>query len=189
MKNTKNLLWALPLFSVLLFTACEKEDPIILNEEELITTLIYTLTPEGGGTPIEFRFEDLDGDGGNAPVITNGTLTANTTYNGVVSLLNATESPAISISVEVAAEAEEHQFFYEFSTMSFSGGFDYADADENGNPVGLQTTFASGTPLTSTLTITLRHEPNKSASGVSDGDITNAGGETDIQVTFDVTVQ
>ncbi|HBK71516.1 MAG TPA: type 1 periplasmic binding fold superfamily protein, partial [Flavobacteriaceae bacterium] len=35
----------------------------------------------------------------------------------------------------------------------------------------------------------LRHEPNKSASGVSDGDITNAGGETDIEVIFNITVQ
>jgi len=34
------------------------------------------------------------------------------------------------------------------------------------------------------LRITLRHEPNKTAAGVQNGDITNAGGETDIEVTF-----
>ena len=38
-------------------------------------------------------------------------------------------------------------------------------------------------------TITLRHEPAKTATGVSGGDITNAGGETDIEVVFDVTVE
>ena len=37
--------------------------------------------------------------------------------------------------------------------------------------------------------MTLRHEPAKDASGVAAGDITNAGGETDIEVTFDVTVE
>ena len=35
-----------------------------------------------------------------------------------------------------------------------------------------------------TMTVILRHEPNKAGAGVSDGDITNAGGETDIEVTF-----
>lgn len=189
MKNKMKYFLALPLLAVVSLTSCEKDDPEIPNEEELITTLIYTLTPEGGGNAVEFRFTDLDGDGGNAPVIINGTLVSNTTYSGVITLLNETENPAEVISEEVQEEAEDHQFFYEFGSSSFSGGFDYADADGNGNPVGLLTTFATGTPLTTTLTITLRHEPDKSATGVSDGDITNAGGETDIEVTFDVTVQ
>jgi len=48
------------------------------------------------------------------------------------------------------------------------------------------TTDAAGS---GTITVILRHEPDKGASGVNDGDITNAGGETDIEVTFDVTVQ
>jgi len=39
------------------------------------------------------------------------------------------------------------------------------------------------------VTITLRHEPAKDATGVSDGDITNAGGETDISVNFPVEIQ
>ena len=38
------------------------------------------------------------------------------------------------------------------------------------------------------FTITLRHEPNKSGMNVNTGDITNAGGETDVQVIFDITV-
>jgi hypothetical protein len=187
MKNTKKLLWALPLFSVLLFTACEKEDPVIPNEEELITTLIYTLTPAGGSNSVVFSFQDLDGDGGDAPVIVNGTLAANTTYAGALSLLNETETPAESISEEVEEEADEHQFF--FSASGVNATVSYADADGNGNPIGLASTVVAGAVSSGTLIITLRHEPAKSASGVSDGDITNAGGETDIEVTFDLTVQ
>ena len=189
MKNAKNILWALPLFSVLLFTSCEKDDPDIPNEEELITTLIYTLTPEGGGSPVEFRFKDLDGEGGNPPVYSLDTLMSNTNYSGVIILANDIVNPSMIISEEVLEEAEDHQFFYQFSNQSFSGGFDYADADANGNPIGLLTSFATGTPLTTDLTITLRHQPNKSAVGVSSGDITNAGGETDIEVTFSVVIQ
>jgi len=189
MKNTLKFLWALPLFAVISLTSCDKDDPEIPNEEELITTLVYTLTPEGGGTPVEFRFTDLDGDGGDAPVITNGTLASNTTYSGVITLLNEAETPIEDITAEVEEEDEDHQLFFTFSNQSFSGGFDYSDADGNGNPIGLLTTFATGTPLTSDLTITLRHEPNKGATGVAAGDITNAGGETDIEVTFEVTIQ
>jgi len=37
--------------------------------------------------------------------------------------------------------------------------------------------------------VTLRHQPDKGAIGVSDGDITNAGGETDIEVLFDVIIE
>ena len=187
MKNAKNILWALPLFSVLLFTSCEKDDPDIPNEEELITTLIYTLTPEGGGTAIEFRFTDLDGDGGDAPVIVNGTLAANTTYNGVVTLLNEAESPVEDITEEVEEEDEEHQLF--FTVTDANATVAYADADADGNPVGLATTLTTTGASTGTLVVTLRHEPNKGAAGVSSGDITNAGGETDIEVTFSVVIQ
>ncbi|MCF8461761.1 MAG: type 1 periplasmic binding fold superfamily protein [Flavobacteriales bacterium] len=190
MKNAKNILWALPLFSILFFTSCEKEDPFVPNEEELITTLIYTLTPVGGGTAVEFRFQDLDGDGGTAPVITSGTLAANTSYTGILTLLNEAVSPAESISDEIAAEAEDHQFFFSTTHFTFiDGSIAYEDEDANGFPIGLLTTFAVGSVTHISLTIVLRHEPNKAALGVSIGGIDNAGGETDIEVEFDIPVQ
>jgi hypothetical protein len=39
------------------------------------------------------------------------------------------------------------------------------------------------------VVVTLRHEPDKGAAGVSGGDITNAGGDTDIEVTFPVVIE
>ena len=179
---------ALIAVSIFLIGSCKKDDPEIPNEEELITTLIYTLTPESGGTPIEFSFRDLDGDGGNAPIITEGTLDANTTYNGSLVLLNETESPAGDITEEIEEEDEDHQFFFNVSS-SLELDISYDDQDGNGNPIGLATIAVSGNASQGQLTIVLRHEPNKTAAGVSDGDITNAGGETDIEVTFDVIIQ
>ena len=61
--------------------------------------------------------------------------------------------------------------------------------DTQGNPIGLQIILSTGVASSGSLTVTLRHEPNKSAEGVSDGDITNAGGETDITTTFNVSIQ
>ena len=39
------------------------------------------------------------------------------------------------------------------------------------------------------ITVSLVHEPNKSASGVEDGDISNTGGETELVVSFPITVE
>lgn len=197
-KNTTmkkiNLLLALGVFSMLFITSCEKdepEDPIIPNEEEVITTLNFTLTPDGGGTPVVLSFQDLDGDGGNAPTISEGTLDNNTIYNGSLELLNELEDPAEDITLEVAEEELEHQFFYEtlFPTELSDVNIAYNDLDEEGNPIGLSTVLTTGEMGSGTITVTLRHEPNKDAEGVSSGDIANAGGETDIEVTFNVEIQ
>ncbi len=187
----KQLKLTLILSGLLLFiSSCEKDepkDPVIPNEEEVITTLTYTLTPSAGGTPIVFSFQDLDGDFGNQPTVSEDTLSSQTTYTGSIQLLNELESPAEDITLEVSAEANEHQFFFQSSTSDLS--VSYNDADGNSNPVGIITTLTTTTTGASTLTITLKHKPNKGALGVKDGDITNAGGETDIEVTFNVVVQ
>lgn len=184
MKNNFYLL--LLAMVVILSSSCEKEDPEIPNEEELITTVFYTLTPAGGGDDIVFSFKDLDGDGGEAPVIVGGNLSANSSYEGSISLLNETEDPAEDITEEIEEEREEHQFFYETSVEGLT--ILYSDEDEDGRPVGLTTDVNTNTAGTGTLTITLRHEPDKDAANVSMGDISNAGGETDIEITFPVVI-
>ena len=188
-----NLLLALGVFSMLFITSCEKDepdDPIIPNEQEVITTLNYTLTPESG-TPIILSFRDLDGDGDNEPIISDGTLASGMSYIGSMELLNELEDPAEDITLEVAEEELEHQFFYEtsFPTELSDVNIAYNDLDEEGNPIGLSTVLTTGEMGSGTITVTLRHEPNKDAAGVSSGDIANAGGETDIEVTFNVEIQ
>ncbi len=190
MKLLKNSLIAFT--TVLTLISCSDDDntPSVINEEEVITTLTATLTPVGGGETITLQSRDLDGDSGpNPPVMTiSGNLTASTVYNGSIELLNETEMPAESISEEVKEEDEDHQFF--FSSTSNLVTFSYSDEDMDGNPLGLEFTLTTSQAGTDVVTFTLRHEPNKDADGVSDGDITNAGGETDISISFNnVTVQ
>lgn len=173
--------YILPLFLLVFLIACEK-DPKVPNEEELITTLIYTLTPQAGGDPVIFSFRDPDGDGGQEPVVVLGRLNANTIYEGSVRLLNESVSPVDDITLEVEEEAIEHQFFYTFSDVNAS--YIYTDTDTNNYPIGIETRVTTGNPGEGLMTIVLRHLPDKAASGVSAGDITNAGGETDIEVSF-----
>jgi len=158
------------------------------TEEELITTVRASFTQVGGGHNAEFSWVDIDGDGGNAPVITGDTLLVGTSYNTTLLLLNESVSPADTVSNEVADEAAEHQFFFSTTGGSLTWA-SYGDTDPNGLPVGLLSTWVAMGAGSGGITVILRHEPNKSAAGVSGGDITNAGGETDIEVVIPYVVQ
>ncbi|MDP5027900.1 MAG: type 1 periplasmic binding fold superfamily protein [Flavobacterium sp.] len=185
MKNLK--LIALLVIPVIFSTSCSNDDAPV-NEEEVITTVRVTLV--GGGQTIVLESRDLDGDGPNAPVLTpvgGGILVAGTTYTGSTEFLNELEDPAEDITVEVEEEGADHQVFYQLP--SSIGTVTYTDTDANGRPIGLNFTLVAGTSgSTGTLMVTLKHLPNKTASGVADGDITNAGGNTDAAVTFSVAV-
>ncbi|MEZ4797790.1 MAG: type 1 periplasmic binding fold superfamily protein [Flavobacteriaceae bacterium] len=187
----KTIFKFLPFLLLTAFIAsCSDDDsPAPVNEEEVITTLRITFTPQGGGTQVVFQSQDLDGDGPNAPVVSIvGDLQTGTTYNGAVEVLNELETPAEDITEEVMEEDDEHQFFYTI-TGGAGPAITYNDSDGDGNPVGLSIILTTGANSTiNVLTVTLRHEPDKDASGVSDGDITNAGGETDVEATFNFTV-
>jgi hypothetical protein len=189
MNKTISIL-ALSIFILTVFSSCDK-DPEVPNEEELITSVSYTLTPVSTGEKVILTFKDIDGDGGNAPVINStSNLKTGTTYTGVLNILNESENPAENITSEIEEEDEDHQLFF-----AVSGGAEskmiisYDDKDANNQPVGLKTKVSTTGTGTGKLKITLRHLPNKSASGVSAGNITNAGGETDIEVNFDVVIK
>jgi hypothetical protein len=195
MELTRNFVRLMPiLLGVLLLTSCKKDEdeppgpstppP---NEEEVITTLILTFTDaENNANVYELRFTDLDGDGGNDPVITTDILPQGRAFSVALRLLNESVNPAVEITNEISAEDDEHQFFFAPSNVNLT--MTYNDQDGNGNPVGLQNTAVTGAPSLGSMIVTLRHQPDKSAAGVAQGDITNAGGETDIEVTFPVRV-
>lgn len=161
-------------------------DPSHSHEEELITNLEYSLT-DSKGKVIKLIFSDPDGDGGTAPNISvSEDLIKGEKYTGKIQLRNESSSTPLDITEEIRKEDEDHQFFYE-GTNSLN--VSYKDMDSNNNPIGLETELVANNSGTSVLKITLRHEPNKKAAGVKDGNITNAGGETDIEVSFDINVK
>lgn len=175
-------LFTLSIFALAFFASCSDDDtPTVVNEEEVITTLTLRLTPVGGGTTLEFKSQDTDGDGPNTPDIIDGLgLLASTEYTGTIEFLNELESPAEDITEEVLEEGDEHQVFYSFTGTSGST-VTYNDMDENGNPIGLDISLNSGTAATNnSITIILRHEPTKP----NDGTASAAGGETDVEATF-----
>ncbi len=192
MSNFKTLGFCLFATS-LLFTACDDDDPIMENEEEVITTMSIALSGTDGSTiPAVMTLRDLDGDGGNPPIISGASLKANTTYTYDITILNEQETPVDDITLEVRDEAADHQIFFRSQgglNVTTTYSLDATELDGNGRPIGLRGSLTTGAASTGNLTVTLRHEPNKGADGVAAGNIANAGGETDIEAVFPVTVQ
>jgi hypothetical protein len=167
-----------------LFTACKKDkDPAPADENEVITTVTYTLTPVGGGTPVAVTFRDPDGDqGSQQPTIGTLTLAANTAYTGALTVLDETKSPVENTTAEILEKSDEHLFVY---TVNPAGLLTIArtDRDKNNIEVGLATSVQTQTTAgTGVLNIVLRHQP-----GTKNG--TATPGSSDVDVTFPVVVQ
>ena len=157
--------------------SCKDDDPVPENPEELITTVRVVFHDHSTQTDYIQEFKDLDGDGGQEPTITTTPLPPNTTFDMTVFFLNETETPPEDITEEVEEEAEEHQVFYVIdSNLKLTNT--YSDEDGDGNPIGLVNMSVSSEASQGNFRVVLRHEPDKLADGVADGDITNAGGET-----------
>lgn len=199
MMNTRKFISILSIAGLVL-SSCSSDDdtPDAVSPEEVITTMNVTLTD--GTDTVTLKFFDADGeDGPTEPVLTvDGELSASTTYTGDVELLNETESPAEVVNEEIEEEADEHQFFYLTEDLGITTSYtdkvcDYNDdpcEGSNANPLGIKfSVTTTDTTGDAKLRVVLRHEPAKDAEGVPAGDITNAGGATDIDVTFDVKVQ
>lgn len=185
----------------LLFTACEEDDdvPPAENEEEVITNVTLTFTPEGGGDVVTATWVDADGDGSNDPVLTDIELAANTTYTMEMTLLNAIDpDDTESITEEVREEGDEHMFFFGWTDGLFTDpsgdgniGSDerddplnYEDEDDDGQPIGLETEWTTGEAASGTFRVTLAHQPDiKSATSTSED------GTTDVDITWDITIQ
>lgn len=183
-------LFLLVLALVIGFTSCKKkeEDPKASNESELITTVKLKFTE--GGISRNFSFRDLDGAGGTAPVIDNISLVNGKTYALEIEVLDESNPSKINNKTsEILEEGDEHQFFFTGTAASNLLTFAYSDRDKNSRPIGLKSTVTVKAVGNGQLTLTLRHKPNKTAANVASGQIANAGGETDIEVNFNVLVQ
>lgn len=174
-------LFVVILFSLFAFSACDRDDPEPVNEEEVITTIEVTLTPDGSGAQVILRFLDEDGEQGSiAPKITiSGPLQPSTRYTGTIRFLNETSSPTQDISVEVREEGTDHLICFDASQNIV---ITYEDTDDNGLPLGLATSWLTGDAGAAEVSISLRHQ-----AGTKTGDCPGAG-ETDVEVTFNLNI-
>jgi hypothetical protein len=173
-------------FAVLLIgsiSACKKDELPDVNEDELITTVTLRFTNTANANDVvTVTARDVDGDGGNAPVIGTLNLRPNTTYNlSVTQILDETDSPAEDIREEIVEEDYEHLLVYT-ATPSNLITVNITDRDRNNLPVGLVGTATTTAAGTGTLKVTLKHQPD----GLKNG--TATPGSTDFEFTFPLNV-
>ena len=199
MKNIFRLNYLLyVVLTLFIFTACEEDEaaPEEENEVEVFTDVKLVFTPTGGGAAVEATAQDPDGAGvQELQVLGAINLAANTEYLLSMMIENCLEDPCEDMNEEIAEEAEEHQFFFAFTNDAFTspvgnGNMDnasdpinYIGFDGNGNPVGLNTNWTTGSASTGTFTVQLQHQPDvkTATSGSTDGD-------TDFALTFNLNI-
>lgn len=186
------------LLAAITITSCSNDDevPEAENELEIITdvTLVFTNVADAEDV-VEATAQDPDGPGTQELEVLDAiNLDVSKTYILTFEIF----TPGEDIGEEILEEAEEHQLFFSFSNNAFANPtgngnidnaadpLDYNDQDDNGNPVGLSTTWTtSATSLTGgAFTVLLKHQPDikNSTSGANDGD-------TDFNLTFELNIQ
>lgn len=191
----------LPFYALALasfaFASCESEDPVMENEEELITdvTLSFTeLNATGDPIGIKISFKASDPQGielGITPTIEPVNLTKGKTYRMEITVANAIANE--DITSEILAEGDEHQFYFlgnAFSSSILSIAYD----DPSGELIGLQNivsvSISPGTNNTQ-MQVVLRHALEKNYPGATNPNFQNyeqAGGESDLDINFPVVI-
>ena len=203
MTTLKNLILTTTLTIPLALTGCPSEPDDhghSHNEGEFITTVELTFS---GASDVVATWVDLEADAD--PVVDDITLTAGS-YDLDIRFLNEAEEPVEDVTVEVAEEGTEHQVFLlgpEVDGPASSAvntavlTHAYVDTDGNGDPLGLSNTIEAAAGSTD-LQVVLRHLPEEDGAAVKTstlaadvlaGGIGALPGDTDVDVTFSVTVE
>jgi len=197
MKNLTRL--PIYLFAILAmgFASCESDDPEEENDGEVITDVTLNFQElNASGAPIglvtSFKASDPEGiEVGSSPTIQNVTLTKGKTYRMTIVVSNEIEKE--DITKEILEEADEHQFFF-LGTAVTGNIITVTYDDPSGKLIGLQNrAVVSSSPGTNNaqLRVVLRHDLDKNFPGATNPNFANfvqAGGESDLDITFPVII-
>ena len=191
------------LILALVFTGCSDDDPAPVIEQEVITTVVVTLTG-ADGTDYVMRWEDPDYAVGEImPGYSGDESIPEGAYNGDIQLYNNTlpeDDEEYTITNEILEEGEggsiDHQFFFSGLGGLVVDSLAYLDLDNPGEgetapcgenkPIGQQFSIVAVSGM-GELGVLYIQEPEKCADGMSDG-IWNGVGEEDVDLQFPLTV-
>ena len=195
MKNLKKVSLYLLALLAFGFASCESEDPEKENEGEVITDVTLKFQELNSsnalvGSVLSFKASDPQGiEVGKTPTVQSISLTKGKKYQMTIEVTNSIEGE--DITQEILTEAAAHQFFC-LGPVFDSNIFSIQYADAGGIALGVKTnvTVSSSTGTNnSSMRVVLRHDRNKSFAGANNPTFANfaqAGGETDLDITFPV---
>jgi len=176
------------------FSSCKSEDPEKENDGEVITDVILKFQELNEsnaliGDILSFKASDPQGiEVGKTPTLQSISLTKGKKYQMTIEVSNSIEGE--DITQEILEEADKHQFF--FLGQVFDSSFftiQYADGDGIGLGLKNIVTVSSSTGTNnSSMRVVLRHDLDKKVSGTNPNfsNFVQAGGETDLDITFPV---
>ncbi len=195
MKNLRKVSLYLVALLAFGFASCKSEYPEKENDGEVITDVTLKFQELNAsnalvGSVLSFKASDPQGiEVGKTPTIQSISLAKGKKYQMTIEVTNAIKGE--DITQEILTEAAAHQFFF-LGQVFESSFFSIQYADAGGVALGLKTivTVSSSTGTNnSNMRVVLRHDLNKSFPGASSPTFANfaqAGGETDLDITFPV---
>jgi hypothetical protein len=177
----KTLLLALAMG--LLLTACKKDEPEPVQDNEFISTMRLTFTE--GTNKLVYSIKDLDGDGGKAPVADVIKLLPNKTYTVTTEFLDETKTPIVNLTSEIEKESAEHLVVFESPASLLT--FTRTDKDSRGFEIGLKASARTVAAANGSIKVTLRHQPEVGGMPTKNG--TASIGSTDFEGNFLVEVK
>ncbi len=182
--SIKSVVFAMLAFN---FSACtdHNHDDDHQNEEETINKIELTLTPDTLGLPPQtVVWSDLDGDGGNPPILPD-TLRLGPTIPYKAELIFKYVHNGIehSVNTEIRKEADEHLICFspiqliQVVIMEITR----TDKDNMGKELGLTSIWKALIPEKGAVRVSLKHQPN----GIKNGNCDL--GETDAEIDFPYT--
>jgi hypothetical protein len=181
--------WFLAILGFVTTISCNKDDDQTPEEtQQVISVVRVVLTKVGTLEEVVLDYHDADGNGGEDPVIKGGTLSTNTVYFSMIEeIQNERISPTQDVKTLIENDNQSYQIFYQPNQIDMS--LEYADRDDGGLPIGLFTAITTGSAGDGSIIISIVESPNKTASGVAEGMIANAGGRTLVQMNFPISIE
>lgn len=199
MKTPQKLyLLAIALVSFSL-ASCSSDDPVPENDGEVITDVTLTFQElDDSNNPVgdSFEFTASDAEGieiGGTPEVETVTLAAGKTYQMSIEVYNSIAGE--DITEEISEESDEHQFYFLGTAFVGNPVLSYQYDDEGGINLGLNgivSVAASPSTNNANMQILLRHDLDKNYPGADNPNFTDyaqAGGESDLDITFPLIIE
>lgn len=153
------------------------------HDHEAITKIELHFTKVGTSVTEVFTWTDLDGDGGNAPVIDEIELEENTTYSVAIELY---DSDGHDLTHDIEDHESEHHRFYYSGQGAIGITINGLDKDINNVTLGLTSTWITTGHAEGPVKITLRHYQN--ANKEEADPVNSSKSATDAEIEFPVHV-
>ena len=187
MKNLKFI--ALCITATAFITSCSSDDsaPKVINEEEVITDVSLSFSNEAGEiTTYTFTDPQYRDENYVAPLIS---LISGEAYQVEANFYNKSNpgDPEL-LTEEIQEERDDHFLTYAFTEVNvdLSRTDGSLSTDNNGIQIGLSTQWLAGSTGNGAVTLKLIHQATEKVTTPAEGSF--SGGETDVQVSFDMEV-